>query len=185
MDFLALIDNSLGTNFSEPEYDPAKGRKKLVRQIELAKRQFTDNVTRAPKRNWYTGSNKAISFEPKIDGKNVLIGSEPINYVPSERFVEFLDKLKQAVEAGRLDNEIKDALDGETPSVGADPKRRAAGSRTTGEKFPKHLRDDYESLEPQQRRNLGLWWSKNKNPDQSLRSEVGDNPNAPYKAPTK
>ncbi|WCP72200.1 hypothetical protein [Sphingomonas hankookensis] len=131
--FLELIDNTLGTNFNTPVYDPKVGRKKLVKAIDTAAKQHSDNVTRAPNRAWKTGGNNAISFTPKIDGKPVKIAGQTTNYVPAERFQDFLSGLKAAVEAGDLDKEIKAALDSDgTPKASA-PRSAAAGAGSTRE----------------------------------------------------
>lgn len=111
--FLELIDNTLGTNFNAPVYDPKAGRKKLVKAIDTAAKQHSEGTTRAPNRAWTAGTNNAISFTPKIDGKPVKIAGQTTNYVPAERFQDFLSGLKAAVEAGDLDKEIKAALDSE------------------------------------------------------------------------
>lgn len=179
--FLELIDNTLGTHFNTPAYDPEKGRRLLVKEINKAADQFANGRTRVPNRAWEKGNNNAVSFAPKLGGKPVLIAGQDTNYVQADRFPEFLDGLKAAVTAGDLDDEIKAALEG---GEGTTPTTAKAG-KAKGEGFPKHLRSDWDKLEAQQKRNLGIWWGKGKNPDQSLRSLVGDKPDAPYVAASK
>lgn len=107
--FLDLIDRTLGTDFNKPAYDPKKGRDKLVRVIDKAAEQHREGRT-PPSRSWKTGHNDAVSFSPKLDGNPVLIQGEATNYVPAERFQEFLEGMKAAVQKGDLDDEIKAAL---------------------------------------------------------------------------
>ncbi|KQN09095.1 hypothetical protein [Sphingomonas sp. Leaf28] len=123
--FLELIDNTLGTHFHTPVYDPQTGRKKILRVIELASKQHNEGTTRAPNRSWAAGNNEGISFSPKIDGKPVLIGGKETNFVHKSRFQDFLKGLKAAVEKGDLDKEIKAALDG-------DAAPRASTSSSSG-----------------------------------------------------
>lgn len=182
--FLELIDNTLGTNFHAPVYDPKAGRKKMLRVIELAAKQHSEGTTRAPNRSWASGNNNAISFEPKIAGKPVLLAEQSINYVPAERFQDFLSGLKAAVEAGDLDTEIRAAVESdETEEASSGSSTGTRGGRPAVDKaakFPKHLHPGYDELPVQVRRNLGRQWSLGRNPDGSLRSEVGDKPDAPY-----
>ncbi len=132
--FLELIDNALGTHFNAPVYKPEKGRAKLVKVIDKAAAQRAAGET-PPTRSWKTGSNGAVSFSPKIDGKPVLIGGEAVNYVPGDRFDTFLEGLKAAVQAGDLDDEIKAALEGdEAGSAFSAPKAARNVSGSSGER---------------------------------------------------
>ena len=141
--FLELIDNTLGTHFHTPVYDPKAGQKKLVRVIDLAAKQHSENITRAPNRSWATGNNNAISFAPKIDGKPVRIGGKEINYVPAERFQDFLSGLKAAVEAGDLDKEIKAAIDAPKPEGAAASSSRGTGNVGGGRSALANVRSSF------------------------------------------
>lgn len=125
--FLELIDNTLGTHFNAPVYKPEDGRKKLIRVIDKAAEQHSQGKT-PPTRSWKAGTNNAISFSPKIDGKPVKVGGTETNYVPAERFQDFLSGMKAAVAAGELDKEIKAALES-TPAAGA-PEASTKPTRT-------------------------------------------------------
>lgn len=125
-DFLELIDNTLGTHFNSPKYDPAVGRNKLKLVIATAAKQHADSATGgAGRRTWKLGNNDAISFAPKLGGRPVLINGNETNYVPADRFQAFLSGLAAAVEAGDLDDEIKTAL--EAPKGGTDVSGGKAG----------------------------------------------------------
>lgn len=134
--FLELIDDTLGTHFHTPVYKPEDGRKKLVKQIDLAAKQHKEGTTRAPNRAWAVGNNSAISYTPKVEGKPVLIAGKETNYVPAERFQDFLAGLKAAVEAGDLDKEIKAALDGEDTNKLDIARSTGSSNRTRGGRNP-------------------------------------------------
>jgi hypothetical protein len=108
--FLELIDNTLGTHFNAPVYDPAKGRAKLVKAIDGAATQHGENRTKVPNRAWTVGNNNAIRYKPTLNGHPILIGDKEENYVPSERFGDFLSGFKAAVQAGEFDDQIESAL---------------------------------------------------------------------------
>lgn len=109
--WLSLIDDALGTHFDAPVYDPKKGRKKLVGVIDKAAEQHKSGQT-PPTRSWKTGNNNAVRFSPKLNGNPVLIQGKADLYVPAEHFQAFLADLKKDVEAGKLDAEIENALEG-------------------------------------------------------------------------
>ncbi|WP_454883974.1 hypothetical protein [Sphingomonas oryzagri] len=133
MSFLELIDDTLGTHFHKPVYDPVKGREKLVKVIDGAATQHKEGRTKVPNRAWTVGNNNAISFSPKLSGNPVLIAGKETNYVPAERFPDFLAKLKAAVEKGDLDKEIEAALEGTAKRTTAGPTTSKGGMRSYSE----------------------------------------------------
>lgn len=137
MSWKSLIDKALGTDFDKPQYDPEVGRKKLVKQIDLAAKQHQEGTTRAPNRAWKAGgpSDKpAIRFAPKVDGKPVLLDGDAQVFIPAERFQEFLKHLKTSVQDGELDAEIKAALESEKPTTTASKARAPRSSTGLGSK---------------------------------------------------
>jgi hypothetical protein len=134
MDWLQLIDDTLGTHFNAPVYDPAKGRAKLLKVIDTAAEQHREGKT--PKvRSWKTGNNGAISFSPKIANKPVLIRDKATSYVAAEKFQDFLAGMRKSVEAGDLDKEIKAALDDKgTGSLGGGKKTSTPRGQGLGNK---------------------------------------------------
>jgi hypothetical protein len=130
--FLELIDNALGTHFNAPVYDPKAGRKKLVKAIEAAANQHSENRIKVPNRAWAVGSNKAIRYSPTLKGQPILIGDKAENYVPSERFGDFLDGFKTAVEAGDFDDQIEAALSGESSTETRGGKASTSGRGGAG-----------------------------------------------------
>ncbi|SEM41079.1 hypothetical protein SAMN05192583_0094 [Sphingomonas gellani] len=134
MSWLSLIDKKLGTNFDAPQYDPKKGRAKLVKQIETAASQHSEGKT-PPSRSWKAGGTEAdpaVRYSAKVDGKPVLLDGDATVYVPASRFQDFLKHLKTAVEAGELDKEIKAALDGKKPVTTGSTTRAPRSSTGLG-----------------------------------------------------
>lgn len=158
--FLELIDNALGTHFNAPVYKPEKGRAKLVKVIDKAAAQRAAGQT-PPTRSWKTGSNGAVSFSPKIDGKPVLIGGEAVNYVPGDRFDTFLEGLKAAVQAGDLDDEIKAALEGDEASPVSAPKTPRKRSTTgTDDQHPKFTDPKWSTYSAGEKIQKGLAYKR-------------------------
>lgn len=175
----SLIDNvGLAETFNIKPHDPAKARSPLLKGIASAKKQFENGQTKAPNR-WWKVSNNVVALTVKLAGDTFTINGVQTNHMPAERFPEFLDKFKSAVESGEFDEELASHGKGEAKVHIASAKKTA--TKTSGDKYPKHLNPAYEGLEAQQKRNLGRWWSMGRNPDQSLRSEAGDKPEATYK----
>jgi hypothetical protein len=177
MSWKSLVDKALGTNFDAPQYDPQKGRDKLVRQIDLAAKQHSEGTTRAPNRAWKAGGNNAIRFGAKVDGKPVLLDGDKEVYVPAEHFQSFLKHLKTSVQAGELDKDIKAAMESGpkvAPSIAGARKRSAAG----GEK-PYAAREGYAELSRSDKQKISAFYRFGKNPDGSVIADVGHKPNAP------
>lgn len=143
MSWKSLIDKALGADFDKPQYDPAVGQKKLVRQIDLAAKQFEAGTTRAPNKAWKAGGTKenpSIRFAAKIDGRPVLLDGDEEVFIPTSRFKDFLKHLKKSVEAGELDTEIRTALESDSPasapqSVSTRTSRRT-GTQSAGTRNP-------------------------------------------------
>ncbi|NVD44846.1 hypothetical protein [Qipengyuania atrilutea] len=133
-DFTDLIDDDLEDGFDAPVYKPEKHRKRMVSLIKKVREQHGKGQTRG-KLMWRVGNNDAISFSPVLSGSPVMIAGKTTNYVPAERFGDFLDKLEKAVTEGKLDDEIQDAVEGDaTPQSNA---KRARGT-TGASKDPNH-----------------------------------------------
>ncbi len=183
MDWLQLIDDTLGTHFNAPVYDPQKGRNKLLKVIDTAAEQHREGKTPAL-RSWKLGNNGAISFSPKVANTPVLIRGKETSYVPAERFQDFLAGMRKSVEAGDLDKEIKAALDGKgTGNVGGG-KATSKRSASSADK-PWTARADWEQLSADDKRAVSSRYRFGKNPDNSVIAEVGHKPEAPINAARK
>jgi hypothetical protein len=128
MEWKKLVDRTLGTNFDAPQYDPRKGRDKLVKAIDTAAKQHTDGSTKAPNRAWKLGGNNAIRFIPKLNGNELLLDDNHPVFVPAEQFQNFLKDLKSSVQAGHLDEQIKAALEGKASSASMSSSIKGAGT---------------------------------------------------------
>lgn len=178
--FLDLIDNKLGKDFNAPVYDPKKGRAKVVALIDKAAGQHKEGKT-PPTRSWKLGNNNSIRFSPRLGSNPLLIAGSEDNFVPAERFQDFLAALKASVEAGELDKEIKAALDGQSDGTTKATKR---GSKSSGDK-PWAVRKDFDQLSVEDKRAVSSRYRWGKNPDNSLIEEVGHKPDAPIAAERK
>lgn len=180
MEWKRFIDKALGKDFDAPQYDPKKGRDKLVKAIDAAASQHTEGKTRVPNRSWNTGANNAIRFVPKLNGNDILLDDGHAVYMPAEHFQTFLSELKASVQAGELDKEIKAALDGDKPVKSASsvtsPRKRSTSS---GEPHPAEARGDFASLSSADKQAVKARYRAGKNPDNSLIAEVGHKPDAP------
>ncbi len=135
-----LIDNiSLPEVFSRKPHDPAAARKPLLKGIENAKRQFENGQTKAPNR-WWKVSNGVVALTVKVSGDTFDINGVATNHMPQERFPEFLDKFKSAVEAGEFDDELANKGNG-SATVHIPKARKGTGSlgvgkASSGKKYP-------------------------------------------------
>lgn len=113
--FASFIDNTgLSEVFSRKEVDPSVARKPLLKGIDKAKEQFTatPRVTKAPNR-WWQVKNGVVALTVKVNGDTFDINGVATNHMPEERFVEFLDKFRAAVEAGEFDDELNNKGNGD------------------------------------------------------------------------
>ena len=121
----SLIDNTLEAVFNRPAHDPVRARKPLLSGIERARTQF-ENGSKAPNR-WWKVRNGVVAFTVKAGGNTFDINGVATNHMPEDRFLEFLDKMKAAIEAGAFDAEIANKGNG-TAKVRI-PKRSRGISR--------------------------------------------------------
>jgi hypothetical protein len=84
-DFLSLTDDGLRAKY------------------ETAIDQYENGRTKAPNRMW-TANGDTVKFTPKLRGEALAISGKTEHFIPSERFVEALNKLIANVEAGELDD---------------------------------------------------------------------------------
>ncbi|MET4593771.1 MULTISPECIES: hypothetical protein [unclassified Sphingomonas] len=177
MEHKKLMDRLLGKDFDAPQYDPKKGRDKLVKAIDTAAKQHTDGSTKAPNRSWKVGGNNAVRFVPKLNGNEILLDDGHPAYVPAEHFQTFLGQLKTSVQNGHLDKEIKAALDGKAPSTTSSTTSRKR-SPASGDK-PYTSRQGYADLSRADKQKISALYRYGKNPDGSLIADAGHNPDAP------
>ncbi len=121
-DLLSLADDKLQELFHTKPHDPEKARKPIVAGIDRTKSQFASTEP-VKGRKWFKIANGVVEVNLPF-----MLGGKSTHYVPSERFNDFLDKLKALVTKGDLDKEIEAGV-GE---VEAKPMRSASGAKRAG-----------------------------------------------------
>ena len=190
-DHLGFIENITEDVFNAESFDEGKARKQYVKLIERTKTQFASTEPQRGKQDWSI-NNGFVRYEPRINGNPVAFIVKPgdsrdVVFIKTENFASFLDGLRDAVNAGDYDDSLEEAVTSETgtmvarSSTTAAPTRRRSGtSKPKGSGFPYDQHPGADKLGAQDRRNLGRLWSLGRNPDHSLRAEVGDKPDAKY-----
>lgn len=107
-DLLALMDNGLESVFHKKAYDPQKDRQWVVDRITKASTQFASTEsTRGGGARWWKLSNGVVAFSPtRKDGAPLIINGQTTNFIPSERFEDFLRSMAIAVTGGEFDAEL-------------------------------------------------------------------------------
>lgn len=143
--------------------DANADRAEVLQDLHLAEKGWaTDGQTSGP---WFAQDGDLVAFSPTTrNGAPLTIGGLTTNFVPAERFADYLQAMRDAVERGEFDEEIAGALHGSANVSGladvAMPPRR--------EGDPDQVRQDQQS---DALRNEG------RNPDGSLAAVVGHDPN--------
>lgn len=104
-DFLSLTDDGLRAKYEAKPVDHAALRKPFIKALKTAIDQFENGRTKAPNRLW-TGKGDTVLFVPKFKGNPVVIGGKTEHFIPSDRFVEAVQKIIAAVESGELDDAL-------------------------------------------------------------------------------
>jgi Tfp pilus assembly protein PilN len=104
-DYLNVIDNQLKAVFDRKSANPTKMRRPLLRGIDRALAQFRSGSTGAAK-GWWRLKNGVVALTVKVDGNTFDINGVATNHMPADRFEEFLERMRAAVEAGEFDAEL-------------------------------------------------------------------------------
>ncbi len=131
----ALIDPSLKETFDKKPYDPSKDRAWLVSRLDTTKTQFTATESgRGGGAKWWKLSNGVVAFSPvRRDGAGLVINGQTTNFIPCERFLDFIANMREAVEAGEFDGELtSDATAGQTVKVKTPRTPRASSGGGAG-----------------------------------------------------
>lgn len=129
----ALIDPALKETFDRKAYDPAKDRAWVVGRLEAAKTQFASTeTTRGGGAKWWKLSNGVVAFSPvRKDGMPLVVNGQTTNFIPGERFGDFVAAMIEAVNAGEFDKELAaETTNGTTVKVPSKP--RASRTSTGG-----------------------------------------------------
>ncbi|WP_254605139.1 hypothetical protein [Sphingomonas bacterium] len=128
-DLFASFGDTLEELFNAKPYEAGKGRARLIKGIEAAREQSASGRTRVPNR-WWTISNGIVAFSPQLRGTPLIINGKGTNFIPADRFGEFLDAFKAEVEAGEFDAMIE-AIETGTGNAGSSVPV-SAGGRSRG-----------------------------------------------------
>jgi|GEM_PF-5109244 hypothetical protein len=182
IDLSKYFDEGLRDEFESKPYDASKARKPLLTGIERTIKQFNSSTPSKAPNKWYKVNGKAVELRVKVGNQTLPLGSKDANLIATDRFPAFLADFMLAVEAGDYDADLERLS--KTAAIAASVKP-STKSGEPKDKFPKHLRSDWDSLSRGDKQSIGSLWSRGKNPDHSERSEVGDKPDAKYAGPAK
>lgn len=128
----ALLDPKLKETFERKEYDPSKDRAWVVARLETTKTQFgSTETTRGGGAKWWKLSNGVVAFSPvRADRQPLVINGQTTNFIPAERFAEFVDHVIAAVNGGEFDKELKaDSTAGKTVKISSSLARKTTSDR--------------------------------------------------------
>lgn len=131
----SLIDPALKEAFDKRPYDPALDRAWVVGRLEATKNQFASTEsTRGGGKRWWQLNNGIVAFSPmRRDRSPLVINGQTTNFIPAERFNDFIAAMLAAVKAGDFDKEFEaDNTNGTTVKVRVPRKAKAEGAAPTG-----------------------------------------------------
>jgi hypothetical protein len=101
----SIIDNvGLKDVFHRKQTDLKSLRAPLIKGIERSREQFGKGA-KGPNR-WWSVKNGVVALTVKVRGDTFDINGVTTNHMPEDRFVEFLDHFRAAVDAGEFDAEL-------------------------------------------------------------------------------
>ena len=103
-ELFGMIDNRLKEVFDRKGVDPAKARRPLLKGIERTAEQFRSGA-KGPNQ-WWRVKNGVVALTVKVAGDTFDINGVATNHMPEDRFLEFLDWMRDAVDAGTFDEEL-------------------------------------------------------------------------------
>jgi hypothetical protein len=96
---------------SPPSANPVSDRNEVLQDLYLAEKAWaTDGV---PSGTWFVRDGEHVAFTPTTrNGATLTIGGQTTNFIPADRFADYLVNMRSAIEAGEFDREIAGALHG-------------------------------------------------------------------------
>ncbi|WP_298808750.1 hypothetical protein [uncultured Sphingomonas sp.] len=125
-DLLALADDKLADVFNTKGYDPTKDRAKHVKAIDSDIASYGNPEPTRGRKAW-KASNNVVEYTSRFP-----ISGKTTHYVPSERFGDFLSKLKNLVETGSFDSDFEAAAKGDATAAKTPRKKREPGTGGAG-----------------------------------------------------
>lgn len=123
-DMLSLIDQKLEDVFHQKPYDPTKSRNHVLGWIERSRSHFAQSEP-VKGRKWISVANGVVAFTPtRPDSGPLEINGKTTNFIPVERFGDFLTHFEDAVKAGDFDHALKTNGIGTSQHVSSKPTRK-------------------------------------------------------------
>jgi hypothetical protein len=117
MNLESIVDaaKSVVTGVAPETSDPAAGRADVLHDLHLAEKAWaTDGVHTGA---WFARDGEYVAFTPTMrNGAPLTIGGLTTNFVPADRFADYLENMRASIEAGEFDAEIAAGLHG-SPNV--------------------------------------------------------------------
>lgn len=130
-DFIALADDKLHEVFAKKAYDPRRERAAMVKRLDTAHAQFTADAPTRGRKMWKVNNGVVELTLP------FAIGGKSVFHMPSERFADAIQHLKDAIGKGEADTELEahagrggDAAAAPRASRETSTPRYATGSRS-------------------------------------------------------
>lgn len=127
-DFLSLHSDDLRETFARKEYDPTRDRAALVKRLDNADNAFK-SATPTKGKKMFRIANGVVELTLPF-----AIGGRSTYHIPSERFSDAIQHLKDAVTGGEADDDLKKARESGSVDGGeAAPARAPRAKREAGE----------------------------------------------------
>ena len=140
--------------------DPVSDRNDVLQDLHLAEKAWATDDVRSG--TWFVRDGEHVAFTPTTrNGATLTIGGQTTNFIPADRFADYLVNMRSAIEAGEFDREIAGALHG-SANVGGTAEVAIPAAR---EGSPEDVR------QAQQDAALAR---EGRNPDGSLAAVVGN-----------
>jgi hypothetical protein len=91
--------------------DPVSDRNDVLQDLHLAEKAWATDGVRSG--TWFVRDGEHVAFTPTTrNGATLTIGGQTTNFIPADRFADYLVNMRSAIEAGEFDREIAGALHG-------------------------------------------------------------------------
>jgi hypothetical protein len=91
--------------------DPVSDRNDVLQDLHLAEKAWATDGVRSG--TWFVRDGQHVAFTPTTrNGATLTIGGQTTNFIPADRFADYLVNMRSAIEAGEFDREIAGALHG-------------------------------------------------------------------------
>lgn len=91
--------------------DPISDRNDVLQDLHLAEKAWATDGVRSG--TWFVRDGEHVAFTPTTrNGATLTIGGQTTNFIPADRFADYLVAMRSAIEAGEFDREIAGALHG-------------------------------------------------------------------------